>query len=493
MPSAYSYLRFSTADQIHGDSFRRQTELARVWCEKNEIPLVENYRDLGVSAFRGKNADQGALKAFLDQVEGGSIKPGSYLIVESLDRISRTDITYALQLFLGLINAGIVVVTLADERVYDREKINDGNFTDLIISLTILSRANEESRMKSSRVSAAWAAKRDRASEEKLTKLCPTWLRMTEDRRSFLPIPERVAVVNRIFEMAASGMGQNKIAKALNGEGVPTLRDGKRWHISSIKKILDSRAVIGEFQPGRMVDGKRQLLDPVPGYFPPVVPMELFATVQRIRKVRPNHNGRSRANPVVGLVYNEMTGNKMVRLTKGADQGYVYLVDAAAPVGAAPYISWRFEEFLDACLSCCQAATSAPAPPREENAELACALKELDEIEAQIPRLVDFIAGGFSEAVERKLRELEARKTLLERKSEELRTEEHASRTSGEEIDWSDTERLKDNVRSVVRRIVVHPQDRWFRVELFDGRAVAYQEEGGSIEIVSDEPSPRAT
>ena len=29
MPNAYSYLRFSTADQIHGDSTRRQTELAR--------------------------------------------------------------------------------------------------------------------------------------------------------------------------------------------------------------------------------------------------------------------------------------------------------------------------------------------------------------------------------------------------------------------------------------------------------------------------------
>lgn len=144
-PKAYSYLRFSTADQIRGDSFRRQTELARTWCDKTGVPLVDNYRDLGVSAFRGANADKGALKAFLDRVESGVIEPGSYLIVESLDRLSRTDITFALQMFLGLINAGIIVVTLADQRVYDRELINDGNFTDIIISLTILSRANEGS------------------------------------------------------------------------------------------------------------------------------------------------------------------------------------------------------------------------------------------------------------------------------------------------------------------------------------------------------------
>jgi DNA invertase Pin-like site-specific DNA recombinase len=113
-PKAYSYLRFSTADQIRGDSFRRQTELARTWCDKTGVPLVDNYRDLGVSAFRGTNADKGALKAFLDRVESGVIESGSYLIVESLDRLSRTDITFALQMFLGLINAGIVIVTLAD-------------------------------------------------------------------------------------------------------------------------------------------------------------------------------------------------------------------------------------------------------------------------------------------------------------------------------------------------------------------------------------------
>ena len=207
MPNAYSYLRFSTADQIHGDSFRRQTELARAWCSKNGIALVENYRDLGVSAFRGKNADRGALKAFLDRVESGVIKPGSLLIVESLDRLSRTDITYALQLFLGLINAGVVVVTLADEKVYDREKINDGNFTDLIISLTILSRANEESRMKSKRVSAAWAAKRERVLEEKLTKRCPSWLKLSDDRKSFTLVKARVAVVKEYLRMGCPGDG----------------------------------------------------------------------------------------------------------------------------------------------------------------------------------------------------------------------------------------------------------------------------------------------
>jgi DNA invertase Pin-like site-specific DNA recombinase len=157
---AYSYLRFSTLDQIHGDSLRRQTEAAAAWCRHNGVNLVDSYRDLGVSAFKGKNAETGALASFLALVKKGTVPKGSYLIVESLDRISRNSILEAFELFVSIIRAGIIVVTLSDNHSYDVDKINGGNFTDLIISLTILSRAHEESRMKAMRVAAAWDAKR---------------------------------------------------------------------------------------------------------------------------------------------------------------------------------------------------------------------------------------------------------------------------------------------------------------------------------------------
>jgi hypothetical protein len=218
--------------------------------------------------------------------------------------------------------------------------------------------------------------------------------------------------------------------------------------------------------------------------------MEMFATVQRIRKARPSHRGRTTGNPLVGMVFNAMTGNKMLRIAKTPDARYVYLVDAAALTGAAPYISWRFGEFLDACLLCCRAVTSAPPLPKRENPELAAALSELDGIEGQLPRLVDFIANGFSEAVDRKLRELEARKKELEKRITELRVEEQAGQVKADGIDWDDTERLKQNFRAVVKRITVHPADRWFRVELFDGRSVLYREEDGEVVIESEEAAP---
>ena len=487
-PKAYSYLRFSTADQIRGDSFRRQTELARTWCDKSGVPLVDNYRDLGVSAFRGANADKGALKAFLDRVESGVIEPGSFLIVESLDRLSRTDITFALQMFLGLINAGIVVVTLADQRVYDRERINDGNFTDIIISLTILSRANEESRIKSSRLCAAWANKRERAGVEKMTARCPSWLRMKPDKSGFELIPEKAAIVRRIFEMTAAGKGQIHIAKTFTLERVPCLTEGaRRWYSSTVANILRSRAVIGEFQPSKMIGGKRSLLEGVPDYFPAAVPMDLYAAVQRLHRVRPSYRGRGQTNPIAGLTFNTMTGNRMMRVSKGQKKKFTYLLDAAAPTGGAPYKTWQFEQFLNSLLTVCEAITTAPTVPHRQNPELLVALKRLDEVEAQIPRLVEFIATGFSASVDQKMRELEKEKAVLEKQITEFRAEENAADLDLGRIDWRDTERLKENARAVIRRIDVHPVERWFKVTTFDNREVIYRDAGDEIEIMSSE------
>ncbi len=87
---AYSYLRFSTPEQEKGDSKRRQMDLARRYADAQGLDLDETltFHDLGVSAFRGSNLDA-ALGAFKSAVTDGRVPRGSYLLVESLDRLSR--------------------------------------------------------------------------------------------------------------------------------------------------------------------------------------------------------------------------------------------------------------------------------------------------------------------------------------------------------------------------------------------------------------------
>ncbi len=102
---AYSYIRFSTAEQAKGDSLRRQIELRENYLAGKNLQLDETLtmRDPGVSAFKGVNADEGALGSFLQAIDEGRVPHGSFLLVESLDRLSRASVDVALQLFLRII------------------------------------------------------------------------------------------------------------------------------------------------------------------------------------------------------------------------------------------------------------------------------------------------------------------------------------------------------------------------------------------------------
>ncbi|MET3693490.1 recombinase family protein [Methylobacterium goesingense] len=155
-------MRMSTDRQLRGDSLRRQCEISTRYAAENGLDLEVGFRfeDIGISAFKGANADTGALGAFLRCVNGGEIKPGSYLLVESLDRISRQGIMDSLPLFMRISQSGINIVTLADRFVYETGKVE---LFQLMMSMLILSRAHEESKTKSFRVSQSWASRRSNA------------------------------------------------------------------------------------------------------------------------------------------------------------------------------------------------------------------------------------------------------------------------------------------------------------------------------------------
>jgi DNA invertase Pin-like site-specific DNA recombinase len=163
-PRAYSYLRMSTDLQLKGHSRQRQLEASRAYAEEHGLELADDAQleDIGISAFNGANVRDGALGQFLAAVKAGSVERGSYLLVESLDRLSREEIGSANDLFLSIVRAGINLVTLADKRIYRGKSTN---LVDMITSLVIMERAHEESKTKSMRVGAAWRQKRKRAAE----------------------------------------------------------------------------------------------------------------------------------------------------------------------------------------------------------------------------------------------------------------------------------------------------------------------------------------
>lgn len=303
-PKAYSYVRFSTPKQAQGDSYRRQLQQARDYCTTHNLVLDDKtIEDFGVSAFRGSNRTDGALGRFIDAVKSGEIEKGSYLLIESVDRLSRQAIEEALTQFLEIVREGIVIVTLSDNQVFRSGEVD---FTKLIVSIVYMARANDESEMKSRRSRAAWSNGRQQARENNkviANSRLPSWLTLEGDK--IVPIPERVAIVNEMFQMARSGQGYQQIAKVFRDKDYKTFGQGKAWRPAGIQSVVKSRAVIGEFQPHIIYEGKRVPDgDPLFGYYPTVVSPAIFAEVQHIVDKRNNHSGSYRK----GLFNNLFSG-----------------------------------------------------------------------------------------------------------------------------------------------------------------------------------------
>lgn len=305
-PLAYSYVRFSSEKQSEGDSLRRQLKLAQDYADKHQLTLdTHSYRDLGVSAFRGKNAHEGKLGAFIKAVDEGYIRPGSYLLVESLDRLSRDDVPDALVLFMSIINKGITIVTLTDDcKVYSRETLKQDKGMSIMFSILIMIRANEESSRKSGLVKAAWAAKA--AKGDTLTKICPAWMKY--DGEKFVLDHTRVAIVRRMFDLYTHGHGSPYIAKRLNDEGIKPFGWAEFWTNGTIASIINNPAAYGTLRR------KKADAPSIPNYYPAAITETEFLNATAAGKAR-QWKGASRGisvpNLFAGVCYCGKCGSKM--------------------------------------------------------------------------------------------------------------------------------------------------------------------------------------
>jgi DNA invertase Pin-like site-specific DNA recombinase len=302
MPKVYSYARFSTPEQAMGVSESRQLEAAKAWATSKGVELDESLQlmDRGISSFRGAHRKKGALGQFLKKVESGEVPAGSTLIVENVDRLSREGVFSTLKgVIFALIERGITLHFLSSGVSFDKEAQNDWRCNYLISELQ---RAYSESKRKSDLARHNWTEKRAnvRKGLGKLTGRCPAWLRpvyVENSKRRTIeklePIPEAVETIRMLFDLNAKGVGFGTIERKLNAEAkwMPPIKAKNStpastqqttgWRISYLRSIIDNRAVIGEYQPCIVVDGKRVPSgEVVPGYYPAIVKPGVFHAVQ---------------------------------------------------------------------------------------------------------------------------------------------------------------------------------------------------------------------
>jgi hypothetical protein len=249
--------------------------------------------------------------------------------------MSRQEVLKSLGVFIEIVNSGVNIITLADGRTYTAAT----GFEDLIFSIVSMSRAHDESRTKSIRLSAAWSNKRKNAETRKLTAQCPGWLKLSSDKKRFEVIQKRADIVVSIFQDSTAGVGNYSITRRLNETHVPPFGRSRGWRSSSVNKILANRAVLGEFQPHRLMDGRRVPDgDAIKDYFPAIIDEQLFYRAQNARDQR-RVKGAGRKGPNVSNLFSGLAtcaycGSKMRFENKGpGPKGGTYLVCDSARRG----------------------------------------------------------------------------------------------------------------------------------------------------------------
>ncbi len=324
MPIAYSYQRFSSEAQSQGDSLRRQAAMANRYIQDHPehgliLDTTLNMVDAGLSAYKGTHLSKGALGVFMAAVQSGAIPPGSWLLLESLDRFSRQSVNIAASALLDLINDGITVVTVTNGTIYRLEDFKDGmhGLVQLMGALIALQGAHAEQVAKGRRISAAWAQKRDDISKGKvMSASCPFWLEVNADKTGFNVLEDKADIVRLIYKMKASGSGYMAIAAHLNEQGYPTPTGrGTTWQVSYIKKVITKDMAYGVLV-SRHGDRWEE-------YYPRIVDEE---TYQQVRALREQSGGKGLVpgkHWILSGLIKHQCGQTVVRVNQGT--GYIRL------------------------------------------------------------------------------------------------------------------------------------------------------------------------
>jgi DNA invertase Pin-like site-specific DNA recombinase len=503
-----SYLRFSSAEQAGGDSTRRQGDAAALWCKRHGLKLDDklSLRDLGSSAYSPSEgvvgehrSDEHDLGQFLALVKRGLVKRGSWFIIENLDRLSRESERTAIRLWLDILDAGVNIVQLNPETIFRHES---SDMFDIMRAVMELGRGHQESALKSERIGEAWAQKkaRARATGQVATRRLPGWVE--EVKGSLVLIPERAAVVRRIFAMAASGYGLSSIVATLTADGVPAFGDrvpaldgdgrqrrtrrGKpchsrgeaarfgagHWVKSQVARILSDRRALGDYQPRRRVKGGGRPADgeAIKGYFPAAVTEEEFLAARAgaaERKLKAGRVNRERPNVFSGLLRNAREGDSYtvaLRIEKGGRRHHV-LVNGNSTEGRAPCFSFPFDTLEAAVLSCLREIDPHDILNGDSGPDEALALAgQLAGVETELTEAATFMeAHGFSPTIGKRIASLEALKRDLAARLAEARQKalHPLSETWGEArsligalAEAEDPADARLRLRSALRRIV---------------------------------------
>ncbi|APU29965.1 hypothetical protein UYA_09565 [Ectopseudomonas alcaliphila JAB1] len=258
MPTAFSYVRFSSDQQKHGASLARQRDMVAEWLKAHPDHTLSDLRfeDLGVSGFKGDHLDN-AFGRLLAAVKSGEIQPGDSILIEAIDRAGRLPPDTMLNLLTSITSAGVRLVSLDDGLIYDSTPARSSN---LFLLVAKCQQAWQYSDALSRRVKDAYQRKRAKAAAgEGAKRRTPLWI----DEAGQL-IPDLAPLITQCFEDYAAGIGERRIMARIRGQH-PALAN---LNASTVKKWLRNPTALGRWGE-------------IENVYPPVVTPDLWFRVQK--------------------------------------------------------------------------------------------------------------------------------------------------------------------------------------------------------------------
>jgi len=218
MTIAYGYLRVSGRGQIEGDGFVRQEQAIRQYAAAHGLTIAALFREEGISGTKDMEG-RPALLELLETVK----ETGGAVIIEKLDRLAR-DLMVGESILADFQRKGVTVISVAEPDLCSSEP------TRILMRQMMSAFAQYEKSMIVLKLRGA--RQRMKARAGRCEGMKPFGNQSDVERLT----------VSRIVELRATGMALDKIALALNAEGLKP-KYGQRWHGSSVSNVLKRKAV----------------------------------------------------------------------------------------------------------------------------------------------------------------------------------------------------------------------------------------------------------
>lgn len=216
MTKAFAYLRVSGKGQVDGDGFARQLLAIKKYAAEHDTRIVNVFREKGVSGTK-ELMDRPALCEMMTALHGNGVK---LVLVEKLDRLAR-DLMVQETIIGDLRKHGFDLISVAEPDLLKDDPSRKlmrqifGAIAEYEKAMIVLKLRGARQRMKAK------------------TGRC-------EGAKPYGTLPGEAAVIERMKELRAAGLGFDRIAAQLNTEGLKPRR-GKQWWGLAVNKIL-SRA-----------------------------------------------------------------------------------------------------------------------------------------------------------------------------------------------------------------------------------------------------------